>query len=163
MFWAAFCWAYRTQLYTMDGDPDSDRKGVTANVVLATLQDALPEILEEGMFFIQDNAPVHKAHLVQEWLTNWAYENGVEVIDWPPYSPDLNPIENLWKLLKNAICDKFPELSDMPKNQNSLSRLENAAKECWMELRKEVLEAEIRSMPDRLQAVIAAKGWYTKY
>ena len=51
----------------------------------------------------------------------------------------------------------------MLKNQNSLSRLENAAKECWMELRKEVLEAEIRSMPDRLQAVITAKGWYTKY
>ena len=51
----------------------------------------------------------------------------------------------------------------MPKNQNSLSRLENTAKECWMELRKEVLEAEIGSMPNHLQAVIAAKGWYTKY
>ena len=38
----------------------------------------------------------------------------------------------------------------MPKNQNSLLRLENAAKECWMELRKKVLEAEIRFMPDRL-------------
>ena len=81
MFWAAFCWAHRTQLYTMDGDPDSDRKGVTANVILVTLQDTLPEILEEGMFFIQDNAPVHKAYLVQEWLTNWAYENKVKVID----------------------------------------------------------------------------------
>ena len=65
----------------MDGDPDSDRKGITANVILATLQDALPEILEERMFFIQDNAPVHKAHLVQKWLTNWAYKNKVKVID----------------------------------------------------------------------------------
>ena len=50
----------------MDGDPDSDRKGVTANIILVTLQNALPEILEEGMFFIQDNAPVHKTYLVQK-------------------------------------------------------------------------------------------------
>ena len=147
----------------MDGDPDSDRKGVTTNVVLVTLQNTLPEILEERIFFIQDNALVHKAYLVQEWLTNWVYKNKVKVIDWPPYSPDLNPIKNLWKLFKNIIYNKFPELLDMLKNQNSLSRLENAAKECWMELRKKVLEAEIRSMPDRLQAVITAKGWYTKY
>ena len=48
----------------MDGDLDSDRKGVTVNVVLVTLQDTLPEILEEGMFFIQDNALVYKAYLV---------------------------------------------------------------------------------------------------
>ena len=134
----------------MAGDPDSDRKGVIASVVLVTLQDALPEILEEGMFFIQDNALVYKVCLVQEWLTNWAYKNGVKVIDWPPYLPNLNPIENLWKLFKNAICDKFPELLDMPKNQNSLLRLEDAAKECWMELRKEALEVEIGSMPNRL-------------
>ena len=40
------------------------------------------------------------------------------------------------------------------------TRLEDAAKECWMELRKDGLEAETGSM---LQAVIAAKGWYTKY
>ena len=76
---------------------------------------------------------MYKAYLVQEWLINWVYKNGVKVIDWPPYSPNLNPIKNLWKLLKNTICEKFPELLDMPKNQNSLSRLENAAKECWME------------------------------
>ena len=73
IFWAAFYWAHRTQLYTMDGDPDSDRKGVTANVILATLQNTLPEILEKGIFFIQNNALVNKAYLVQEWLTNWAY------------------------------------------------------------------------------------------
>ena len=100
----------------MDGDLDSDRKGITTNIVLVILQDALPEILEEGIFFIQENAPVHKAHLMQEWLTNWAYKNRVKVINWFLYSSNLNPIENLWKFFKNIICDKFPEFLDILKN-----------------------------------------------
>ena len=36
-------------------------------------------------------------------MKEWAAENGVELLDWPPYSPDLNPIENLWHILKAEI------------------------------------------------------------
>ena len=69
----------------------------------------------------------------------------------------LTPLKISGSFLKILFAISFQ------KNRNSLSRLENTAKECWMELRKEVLEAEIRSMPNRLQTVITAKGWYTKY
>jgi transposase len=44
---------------------------------------------------MQDNARTHTARVVQSWLVPWAEENGIELIDWPLYSPDLNPIENL--------------------------------------------------------------------
>ena len=52
-----------------------------------------------------DNAPIHTARIIENWLL----EQGIEIMDWPPYSPDLNPIENLWKLLKDQIIPFHPE------------------------------------------------------
>jgi transposase len=68
-------------------------------------------------------------------------------VDWPPYSPDLNPIENLWKLLKQEIIMLHPELSGMPKNLHILQRLCEAA--------VEVLEAfQARNLEESYQYII---------
>jgi transposase len=40
---------------------------------------------------MQDNAPIHTARVVKEWFEM----NGIDTIDWPPYSLDLNPIEHI--------------------------------------------------------------------
>ena len=53
-------------------------------------------------------------------------ENGVQMMDWLPYSSDLNPIENIWKKLKERICARYPELPDLPKSQESVRRLDIA-------------------------------------
>lgn len=147
----------------MLGDPDSKKGGVTAKRVLKCLQENLPTICQPGSIFMQDNASTHTAQLVQEWLCNWAQDNGIELMDWPPYSPDLNPIENLWKLLKEKICERYPELSDMPKNNKSKDLLIWAAIGVWEDFEEELLQHLIESMKRRLQAVIDADGWYTKY
>ena len=42
---------------------------------------------------MQDNAPCHAAKSIKAYLA----QQRVELIDWPPYSPDLNPIENIWQ------------------------------------------------------------------
>ncbi len=97
------------------------------------------------------------------WLENFSAENGIEVVKWPPYSPDLNPIENVWKLLKEGIHKLHPDLGTLPKNQDSLFRLINAAIEVWEELPEEVLQRLVMSMRRRMQAVIDADGWYTRY
>lgn len=163
MFWAAFSYYRRTSLYPLDGDPEAQRNGVTGRVILATLREALPTICEPGSIFIQDNAPTHRATDVRIWLENFSAENGIEVVKWPPYSPDLNPIENVWKLLKEGIHKLHPDLGTLPKNQDSLFRLINAAIEVWEELPEEVLQRLVMSMRRRMQAVIDADGWYTRY
>lgn len=163
MFWAAFTYGRRTDLVALYGDTDAARQGVTGRVILECLQENLPTILEPGMTFIQDNAPVHTALVVSEWLDQFADENGIELVDWPAYSPDLNPIENLWKLLKEHIVNKYPDLASYPRNLESLRILREAALEVWVELSDDLLNHLIDTMNHRMQAIIEAQGWYTKY
>ena len=79
----------------MMGDPKSPGGGVTEAVVLDYLQENLPTICLPGSIFILDNTSTYTAKIVQDWLSKWAKENGVKVLEWPPYLPDLNPIKNV--------------------------------------------------------------------
>ena len=57
---------------------------------------------------IEDNAPIHTARATQQaYLDQW-----VNYISWPANSPDLNPIENVWKLLKHRVSRRFPRTND---------------------------------------------------
>ena len=62
------------------------------------------KMYEEKMHFLdlifqQDNAPVHKSKIIG----NFFQKNEWEVLEWPAYSPNLNPIENLWAILKQRL------------------------------------------------------------
>jgi transposase/uncharacterized coiled-coil protein SlyX len=101
-------------------------------------------------WYLQDNDPKHKSSLVRTWLFN----HGIQCIDFPPYSPDLNPIENLWNDLARRVekfqCDTMEELQDIVAEE-------------WKKTPKAFLRTLARSMPARCQAVIDAKGDHTKY
>jgi transposase len=60
------------------------------------------------MIFMQDNAPIHKTQKSMDWFN----KNGVVLMDWPPYSSDLNPIENLWFPLKEGVYMVDPNIEN---------------------------------------------------
>ena len=75
-------------------------------------------------------------------------------MDFPPQSPDLNPIEHLWEHLKR---DKTKYAI------TSQDTLWHAFNECWNNLKPEIIHKHIESMSKRESPVLKAKGEYTKY
>jgi hypothetical protein len=84
-------------------------------------------------------------------------------VDWPPYSPDLNPIENLWALFKKKIYKIYPELLQADDTHETLGKLISATQEVWGELADELLATLSDTMSNRRDAVLDAKRWYMEY
>jgi DDE superfamily endonuclease/transposase len=101
---------------------------------------------------MQDGAPGHSAGETQEELRN----RGITPIFWPPYSPDLNPIETVWNLMKDYV----ESLGD---RQVSYPQLRQAVRDAWDSIEDAKLLELIATMPHRCQDVIDAQGGFTKW
>ena len=105
------------------------------------------------IYLEQDNDPKHKSKSTMSWLQ----ENKVQYInDWPPNSPDLNPIEHVWHLLKLR-------LSLHERTARNIDELWERVDVEWNKLDKDVCRSYIDSIPDRIAAVIKSSGRFTRY
>ncbi len=102
---------------------------------------------DADFIFQQDLAPA-------KGTKSWFNDHGVTVLDWPANSPDLNPIENLWGIVKRKMRDTRP---------NNADDLKATVKETWASIPPQQCHKLITSMPRRIEAVIKAKGAPTKY
>ena len=59
----------------------------------------------DNFIFQDDNDPKHTAHIVKNYLRN----HQIEMLEWPPQSPDLNPIESLWAELNRKLNKRKPK------------------------------------------------------
>ena len=83
---------------------------------------------------------------------------------WLPYSRDLNPIEHVWPILNKNLHDHYLDLATMKGAAAKIeAALVPALKHHWEMIEPSVFENLARTMPNRVRAVIEAKGWYTKY
>src|SRR5271156_2492402 len=107
-------------------------------------------VMEDGAPYHQSVASLRRKQLEMDGWEGW----GQKV--WPSSSPDLNPIENLWHILRSNIRKRKP-LALTKKD------LIVALQEEWLRLDMDIVNYLCDSMPRRLQAVIEAKGCSTKY
>ena len=150
MAWACFSGAAgRGALYFVPKGETIKAKDYLNNVlkekVLLTLE------LHGAIYFQHDGAPVHTAKICKDWLK----DNEVNVLTWPPQSPDLNPIENMWSFMKTELEEY---------DTRSIPKLQDAIKKLWCrDMKLEVFIKYANSMPDRIKEVIKNKGGTTHY
>ncbi|KAI7940673.1 hypothetical protein MJO28_012958 [Puccinia striiformis f. sp. tritici] len=98
------------------------------------------------LLLMEDNAGSHTAKLSREFCA----KHHITRIVWPPQSPDLNPIENLWKFLKTGIHDQY--------HPKSLEQMREAIQQAWDNIPAKNLRNLVKSMPNQMRLVVEASG-----
>jgi transposase len=160
MVWAGIWIGGRTDLIIIERDEESrSGGGYTAKSYILALEKGLMPIYTPNLVFQQDNATIHLAQDTKEWFET----HGVYVEDWPAHSPDLNPIEPVWRWLKVKLFAIFPELIGQGRSEADWKCFKKCLVEAWKALDQSKIDSLILSMGRRLKAVRKAKGYYTKY
>lgn len=157
MFWGGMSADGKTELSSVS------RTGGARGQGSMTAHQYITEILEDhvvpyagfigdGFTLMHDNARAHTTGIVHGYLQ----EVGIPVMQWPARSPDLNPIEHLWDQLKRKVRSRDPA-------PTTLQELQDAVIEEWDSIPQEEVLKLVRSMRERMEAVIRARGDNTRF
>lgn len=147
LVWGCFSWNGVGPLFLINDI-------MTKDVYINILNSVMLPYAEWNMPLIwtiqQDNDPKHTARAT----TAWFRENNVEVMSWPAQSPDLSPIENLWKQVKYKLKDA------KPRNKAEFCA---SVRDAWYSIPVENCQRLIKSMPKRCRSVLSNKGHAINY
>jgi transposase len=94
MVWGCMGYAGVGELAIVEGIMNTKRH---VNILRGNLKKSVRKLgMQDSYLFQQDNDPKHTARITREWLLY----NARGLLETPPQSPDINPIENLWSLWK---------------------------------------------------------------
>lgn len=150
MVWGIFSYQGAGRLHICQGNMNKEQYlYVLQTRVMQQMLDWFPR--GDGVF-MHDKAPCHTARICSNFLSTQQFS----VLDWPGNSPDLNPIENLWKIIKSRL---------EPESVTTREEMIALVIKYWNRDAgvKETMKNLIESMPRRLQGVIKAEGGHTKY
>ena len=96
---------------------------------------AVPLVQQRNLILQQDNARPHVARVCQDFLAN----NNIAPLAWPPYSPDLTPIEHMWDKLDRRVRKRRNPLA-------TLAQLRNALIDEWNNIPMRTVNALVNSI-----------------
>ena len=144
--WAAISFFGKTSLYLYEENLNSN--GYLS--ILKTYGDELVRSDWRGYKYQQDNAPLHWTDDIMRWFR----EKGIELLQWPSNSPDLNPIENIWGWIKAEVKRENPQ---------TIRQLKNSLKRNWERIDLIFLKPYIESLPLRFKLCIESNGARINY
>ncbi|CAB5315070.1 unnamed protein product [Rhizophagus irregularis] len=147
MFWGVLGWHGVGPLIVVEGNMDSDEYVNILDNHFISWVDNYPNSI-----FQQDGASCHTSTYTVWWMRT----HNIPILDWVAQSPDLNPIENLWNHLDSQVRKRKP----VPRSKQELIEV---IQDEWRKITIETCQRLILSMPNRVKAVIKAKGGHTKY
>ena len=148
--WAGFSLGGRTDLHVYDGGTVTGQR--YRDEILEPYVKPYAGAVGQDFILMDDNARPHRARLVDRFLE----DEGIERMDWPAYSPDLNPIEHLWDALGRRVVGLLPP-------PQTLRELKKALIRQWQLLPSNSLEFLIEGMGRRCQACMIARGGHIPY
>ena len=110
MIWGCFSWHGMGPMVKLEGRMNASRYG---QLIKNTVSPFMKKTMGRKSIFQQDNAPIHTAKSILKIFKNLK----MKVLDWPAQSPDLNPIENIWRRIKFDLSSKNS------KNKNDLKKI----------------------------------------
>ena len=105
----------------------------------------------QQLILMEDGDPVHHGKVSKLWKK----AQRIAKLQWLLNSPNLNPLENLWKIMKDLLYHH--------KKPNNKQEMMDTIKAVWDEVFLEQLQNLIESMPNRMKVVISARGGSTRW
>jgi len=149
MVWAGIGFGGKTDIVFANGRINSE---IYQNMIGPQLEKFAEAMCGPQWIFQQDNAPIHCSMSSK----NWFLSKDIHVMVWPPLSPDLNPIENIWGILARDIYSGGCQYEN-------IKALRDAILRSWEKISVHVLRNFIDSMPSRVFDLISSKGQKIDY